>query len=346
MMARTDSAPGEQPGQTPSAAQATPTAATGSDKTAPATAATAAAGTSGAGAPAAAQSPVDLLKRDHRAVEKMFDTFATADEAAKVDLVRSICSALCIHTLIEEEIYYPACRAAGVDPDSMDEAQVEHDSAKLLITDLMEADGDPMRDAKVQVLAEQIRHHVREEEEPKEGIFARAGAAGVHTAELAARLTRRKAELERRPPGLPRPVSIKFWQGANSNPRKETEMARYDDEADRRSNGRYEDDRRYSSRSQAAADRPRDDYGRFMSEDDDDRRGGYRSRGSDDGRGWYGDPEGHSRASRMGWDHRGGGRYDDDDDRRYSSRSQAAADRPRDDYGRFMSEDDDDRRGG
>ena len=78
-----------------------------------------------------------------------------------------------VHTRLEEEILYPACREKASDEELLDEAQVEHDSAKLLIADLMEApSSDHFRDAKVTVLSAQIKHHVGEEEKPGDGIFA------------------------------------------------------------------------------------------------------------------------------------------------------------------------------
>ena len=86
-----------------------------------------------------------------------------------------ICTELNIHTRLEEEIFYPACREAIDDEDLMDEAQVEHDAAKLLIADLTVASGDdPYLDAKVKLLSEMNKHHVAEEEKRGEGVFAKA----------------------------------------------------------------------------------------------------------------------------------------------------------------------------
>ena len=252
------------------------------------------------------------LAQDHRRVEKLFDDYSAAtDNEKKGGLVRQICRELIIHTDIEEKIFYPACRNAAAEGNIMDNAQVEHDSAKVLIEDLLHGDeSDPWRDAKVAVLAEQIRHHVAEEEKPEEGIFAQAAEKGVDTDDLAARLKERKEALQGRAAGL-EPTRAVFLHSIRF---KEDEMARY-----------------------SGNDRERDDRGRFMS-DDDDRRG-YRSEGrssrsrydDDDDRdrggrghgGWFGDSEGHSRAARERWDEdddrrgsRSSGRRDDDDDRR------------------------------
>jgi hemerythrin superfamily protein len=256
---------------------------------------------------------IALLKADHRKVDALFKQYESAPDNRKAQLIQQISRELVVHTMIEEEIFYPACRRAASDEEPLDEAQVEHDSAKVLIADLMETDGrDQYRDAKVTVLAEMIRHHVKEEEEPSAGIFARAQSAGVNTADLARRVTARKQELEGRTRDLEpsRPVSLhpqRIFQGRQ----QEDSMARQDETG-----------------------RERDDRGRFMS-DDDDRR--YSSRGRDDddrgrGRGgWFGDPEGHSEAARRGWDERDDERSRStrsrDDDRRYSSRSRDDDDR-------------------
>jgi hemerythrin superfamily protein len=280
---------------------------------------------------------IALLKADHRKVDALFKQYESAADNRKTQLIQQICRELVVHTTIEEEIFYPACRRAASDEDPLDEAQVEHDSAKLLIADLMEGDGqDRFRDAKVSVLAEQIRHHVKEEEEPSKGIFARAQQAGVNTSDLAQRVVARKQALERETGSLEpsRPVSIQptaIFQGQQ----QEDFMARQDN------NGR-----------------DRDDRGRFMSDDDrggrsrydrDDDRS-YRSRSRDDdddgrGRGWSGDPEGHAEAARRGWAERRGesrsfSRDDDDDYRRGGGRS-GSSDRDRDERGRFTSDDDD-----
>ncbi|GHC83610.1 hemerythrin domain-containing protein [Novosphingobium pokkalii] len=285
---------------------------------------------------------IAMLKQDHRRVEKLFAEYEKAGDDRKDAIIQDVCHALTLHTMLEEEVFYPACRHAARDEDPLDEAQVEHDSAKVLIADLVRARrDDPFRDAKVKVLAEQILHHVKEEE-GDDGIFARAGKAGVDTPELAAQLKELRSELEaedRLPPQAP--VSFGASPRAEARNTQERTMASYQgrDNGGRDDRGRFagqggryrEDDDHRGGRS--SQDRPRDEEGRFMSDDrgrssrshDDDRD--YRGRSSssrDDDRGgrsgnrghggWFGDPEGHSQASRKGWersDHEGSGWYGD-----------------------------------
>ena len=116
---------------------------------------------------------IALLKADHRKVEGLFEQYEKArGDAAKKKLSHQICVELKVHTTIEEEIFYPAYRGKIPD-DILDEAYVEHDGAKVLINDLEAgAPGDEFYDAKVKVLSEEIKHHVKEEEMPAEGMFA------------------------------------------------------------------------------------------------------------------------------------------------------------------------------
>jgi hemerythrin superfamily protein len=112
---------------------------------------------------------VELLTQQHREVEEMFERFEKMTDRAKVSkkkLADEICNALIMHTTIEEEIFYPATREASEDTEDMvDEAVVEHASAKDLIAQIMEMDpDDDLYDAKVKVLSEMIEHHVEEEE--------------------------------------------------------------------------------------------------------------------------------------------------------------------------------------
>jgi hypothetical protein len=302
-----------------------------------------------------------LLRSDHRKVEQLFQQYQKAgDTAEKRELAQQICLELIVHTKIEEEIFYPACREEDVEHEMLNEAQVEHDGAKVLIAELLNGlPDDQFYDAKVTVLAEYIRHHVAEEEKPDEGIFAEAREAGVDMEALGPRIQSRKTELMARSDALtsrapqPRSLCNPAFKGGQHH-QEDHSMARYANDRDRDEYGRFvsDDDRReYSSRRRYDEDddyrgyrgneRPRDEEGRFMSESGGRSRGGYESRSpryddDDDYRssrgrergGWYGDREGHSEASERGWEHRGSSRggYSsrssryDDDDNYRSSR--------------------------
>lgn len=137
---------------------------------------------------------IALLKADHRKVEDLFEKFQHArDEERKAALVREICTELMVHTTIEEEIFYPACKEKIEDEDVLEEAYVEHDGAKVLIAELLASEPDAdFYDAKVKVLSELIKHHVKEEEKRSEGLFAQARNAGLDVEALGARLAARK----------------------------------------------------------------------------------------------------------------------------------------------------------
>jgi hemerythrin superfamily protein len=139
-----------------------------------------------------------LLMRDHAEVKKLFKQYEKlADAEAGGDerqaLAEQICAMLTVHATIEEEIFYPAAREAEVESDLLDEAEVEHASAKELIAQIQGmGPDDELYDAKVTVLGEYIDHHVQEEEGE---IFPKCRKAGMDLADLAQQLSERKAEL-------------------------------------------------------------------------------------------------------------------------------------------------------
>jgi hemerythrin superfamily protein len=139
---------------------------------------------------------ISLLKADHRQVEAWFSSFEkTKSETRKRQLAGKICSALKVHTRIEEEIFYPAFLEQVQDKDLHHEAVVEHDGAKKLIAEIEAATPtDEYYDAKVTVLSEMIKHHVKEEEQPG-GMFAEARKSDMDLAELGRRLAARKKQL-------------------------------------------------------------------------------------------------------------------------------------------------------
>ncbi len=146
--------------------------------------------------PSRSADAISLLKDDHRQVEGWFSQFEkTHGTARRRKLAAEICDALSVHTTIEEEIFYPAFLAATADTDTHHEAVVEHDGAKKLIAEIqrMSAD-DEYFEAKVTVLSEMIKHHVKEEEMPG-GMFAEARKSAMDLQELGARLAARKKAL-------------------------------------------------------------------------------------------------------------------------------------------------------
>jgi hemerythrin superfamily protein len=142
---------------------------------------------------------VQLLTSDHAEVSALFKKYdKLADNAKASDRqahAEQICTLLTVHATIEEEIFYPAARAAGVEDSLMDEADVEHAAAKDLIAQIraMSPEEDHY-DAKVKVLGEQIEHHVEEEQDK---MFPKCRAAGMDMAELGKALAARKDELMR-----------------------------------------------------------------------------------------------------------------------------------------------------
>src|SRR5215468_7077603 len=151
---------------------------------------------------------IALLKADHRKVEDLFAQFEAAKGAAKKQgLVQEICTELSSHTVIEEEIFYPACRGK-VQEGLLNEGLVEHDGSKVLIAELLaSAPNEEFYDAKVKVLSEQIEHHVHEEERRSDGLFSQARTAGLDMDELGDRLKVRKDAIlaEYKTSGIPTP---------------------------------------------------------------------------------------------------------------------------------------------
>src|SRR5689334_4783084 len=313
--------------------------------------------------PTGGQDAEALIKADHRAVEALFKKYENeTSPARKAELVKEICTQLIVHSTIEEEIFYPACREKKVEDSALDEAQVEHDGAKILIADLTaETPEEEYYDAKVTVLSEYIKHHVGEEEKPSDGIFAKARTAGVDMSALGQRLRARKEELMAKAEAgslrPPMPRSLQF----RGQPPKRQEYETVDRRSqyrERDDQGRFasdgDHDRGYSRGSSGRSQsRDRDNQGRFMSDDDDrgyTRGGSGRSQGrerDDQGRFMSDDDDrGYSRGGSgrsQGRDRGDQGRFmSDDDDRGYSRGSSGRSQgRERDDQGRFMSDDED-----
>lgn len=139
---------------------------------------------------------ITLLKADHRQVEEWFSQFSkTNSSSKKQQLADHICDALTAHTTIEEEIFYPAFLDATQDKDLHHEAVVEHDGAKALIAEIRSMSvSDDYFDAKVTVLSEMIKHHVKEEEQPG-GMFAEAKKSDMDLQALGVQMRSRKKEI-------------------------------------------------------------------------------------------------------------------------------------------------------
>ena len=141
-----------------------------------------------------AKDAIALLKADHEAVSHLFAEYEkTRSVPTKQSLVAEICTALSVHAQIEEEIFYPAVKAALKDKLLVPEATVEHAGVKDLIAQLEGAvpDGETY-DAKVKVLSEYVKHHVKEEQNE---MFPKAKASSLDMVELGARMSARKNDL-------------------------------------------------------------------------------------------------------------------------------------------------------
>ncbi len=147
----------------------------------------------------AAPDAIELLTTDHKEVKalfKQYDKLVESDgsEDEKQALAEQICQMLTVHATIEEELFYPAAREAlGEDEDLVDEADIEHGSAKELIAQIEGSSPDDDHfDARVKVLAEYIDHHVKEEEGE---MFPKAKKGGLDVGAVGAELSARKQEL-------------------------------------------------------------------------------------------------------------------------------------------------------
>jgi hemerythrin superfamily protein len=152
---------------------------------------------------AAQQDAISLLKADHRQVEEWFEQFEKSrSEDKKADLAKRICDALRIHTTIEEEIFYPAFLEASGEEDIHHEAEIEHAGAKNLISQIEASGSDDYFDARVKVLSEMIKHHVKEEEQ-RGGMFSKARESGMDLKTLGEQMLERKTSLEEGGKGRP-----------------------------------------------------------------------------------------------------------------------------------------------
>jgi hemerythrin superfamily protein len=144
----------------------------------------------------ASRNAFDVLEEDHREVEEWFDEYdelKDSDEQRKADLAEKICLALKVHAQIEEEIFYPQAREASQDNDLLDEALVEHATVKNLIGEIEEMEVDEeLYDAKIRVLGEMVKQHIKEEEEE---LFPELQSTKMDLDAVGKELAERKQEL-------------------------------------------------------------------------------------------------------------------------------------------------------
>lgn len=144
-----------------------------------------------------APNAVDLLIQDHEKVKKLFKEYERlakkGDTEGKQEVATHICEELTVHTQIEEEIFYPAAKAALDEEELVNEAAIEHASAKILIDQIKKTSPkDEMYDALLKVLSEYVDHHVKEEETE---MFPKAKKAKLDMNALGARMMERKEAL-------------------------------------------------------------------------------------------------------------------------------------------------------
>jgi hemerythrin-like domain-containing protein len=143
---------------------------------------------------------IKLLKADHKEVSDLLEKFENGrlSKDRKMAVAKQICLALTVHAQIEEEIFYPAAREASIrdSEDLLDEAEVEHGSIKDLVSAIEggSPEDDELFDARVKVLGEYVKHHVKEEENE---LFPKARKSDMDLEEIGAQLSARKEELMR-----------------------------------------------------------------------------------------------------------------------------------------------------
>jgi hemerythrin-like domain-containing protein len=155
------------------------------------------------------RSALTMLREDHRNVQKLFREFKRAKEdSEKQRIVETACQELKVHAQIEEEIFYPEARSVLKQSDLLDEAKVEHESAKQLIAQLEGmSPEDELYDAKFTVLGEYVNHHIKEEQDE---MFPKIEKTDLDLKELGARLTERKEELVGEMGGEPSGRRLRF----------------------------------------------------------------------------------------------------------------------------------------
>ena len=137
-----------------------------------------------------AQDAIALLETDHHRVEELFHEYKSAgDHEAKLHLAQIICMELTLHTMVEEEIFYPAFAQATGDQEMLEHALKEHQQVKDLIARVLTSENV---DGTIEAIKTHVLHHVEEE---RKGMFAKARACGMELATLGGRIQTRRAEV-------------------------------------------------------------------------------------------------------------------------------------------------------
>jgi len=238
------------------------------------------------------------VREQHKGIRQALTKLSKASESdERLNLLRDVCRQWISHADLQDEVLYPALEDV-LDRTLVDEVRVEQDLCRVLLQDLVSrSPADEIFEAEIKVLGRLISRVIDLEENPATGVFAKAEKAGADLAPIEQQLSERasaRADAEESTTGEFGP---RLLRGG-------------------RSNGHVKE-------SWNMAQRERDERGRFV--DEDDYRGGrhhyseerYGRHRDDERRGWYGDPRGHSEASRRGWDERRGGGHEDYDEPRH-----------------------------
>ena len=276
------------------------------------------------------------LGAHHKALRALLGECAGIGDAEKAgDLPARLSQAWASHADAHGALYDAAVEAGLQEFPLLNDIAVETDLVSFLLHRVPRDLDGPLELVGLRVASRLIQNIIEREEKPRDGLLAKARAAGVDPDALGRRIRACTSSPpdqggENRPHMRHLTANQEDMMPRHSSMPERDEYGRFVSDDDHRGGGgrsrRYDDDRERDSRGRFTSDRDDDRYGsrgrssgydddrRYSSRryDDDDDRGYSRGRGQG---GWFGDPEGHSEASRRGWDHR---RDDDDDDRRYS----------------------------
>jgi len=182
--------------------------------------------------------PVSMLKEDHKNVKQLFDQFEdTDDERVQMEIAKKAINELKVHATIEEEIFYPGVATMVDDTELMSEATEEHHVVHFLIDELdnQNLDHDTFH-AKFIVLAENVRHHIKEEEGE---MMPKIDGDQAEMQELGSRMAERKQELMENPDALNKKISRRTSKAAKGAARSASQgNTAKDDDSDERASAK------------------------------------------------------------------------------------------------------------